>query len=173
MERISLADRATMLELPPRGRNTLRNVAETVAATKGAARKTQPAARNSESKRFTINQQPIGKPRMTQRDKWAKRPAVIRYRQWADEAREQIQHITLPGEPISLTIRAYFAMPQSWSNRKRVELAGKPHRSKPDWDNVAKAIQDIFWTNDQMVAEGHVQKFWDDGGGARVEVEVR
>lgn len=131
------------------------------------------AADAGQTKRFVVYQQPIGKPRMTQRDKWAKRPAVIRYRQWADKAREQIQHITLPGEPISLSIRAYFAMPQSWSKRKQAELAGKPHRSKPDWDNIAKAIQDIFWKKDEMVAEGHVQKFWDDGNGARVEIEVQ
>ena len=30
---------------------------------------------------------PLGKPRMTQRDKWAKRPAVLRYRAFKDECR--------------------------------------------------------------------------------------
>lgn len=151
----------------------LREIAEIAIANAQKAQNEVSAADAGQPKRFVIYQQPIGKPRMTQRDKWAKRPAVIRYRQWADKAREQIQHITLPGEPISLSIRAYFAMPQSWSKRKQAELTGQPHRSKPDWDNIAKAIQDIFWTNDQMVAEGRVQKFWDDGNGARVEIEVR
>jgi len=123
--------------------------------------------------RFVIYQQPIGKPRMTRRDKWAKLPVVISYHQWADKAREQVRHITLPSEPISLSIRAYFAIPQSWSKRKRMQMVGQPHRQKPDWDNIAKAIQDIFWEKDQMVAFGHVEKFWDDGNGARVEIEVR
>lgn len=30
---------------------------------------------------------PIGKPRMTRADKWKKRPAVMRYRAFCDEAR--------------------------------------------------------------------------------------
>lgn len=30
---------------------------------------------------------PVPKPRMTQRDKWQKRPAVMRYRAFCDEVR--------------------------------------------------------------------------------------
>lgn len=30
---------------------------------------------------------PLPKPRMTQRDRWAKRPAVLRYRAFCDEVR--------------------------------------------------------------------------------------
>ena len=121
--------------------------------------------------RFTIRLQPIGKPRMTQRDKWKQRPVVMRYRQWADAARLQAP-TTLPSEPLRFYIRAFFEMPKSWSKKLKAEQAGQPHRVKPDWDNIGKAVQDIFWQNDQMVAEGRVCKFWDGGKGARVEVEV-
>ena len=31
---------------------------------------------------FTMRGDPMGKPRMTQRDKWQKRPVVVRYRQY-------------------------------------------------------------------------------------------
>ena len=102
---------------------------------------------------------------------YRQRPVVMRYRQWADAARLQAP-TTLPSEPLRLHIRAFFEMPKSWSKKLKAEQAGQPHRVKPDWDNIGKAVQDIFWQNDQMVAEGRVCKFWDDGKGARVEVEV-
>lgn len=152
---------------------SLREIAET-ALSKASSEKTPPAPRNAkrEAVLATIKLQPIGKPRMTRRDKWAKRPSVVRYRAWAGEARRQVKPLSLPANPLRLKIVAYFEMPKSWSKAKRAELAGQPHRQKPDWDNVAKAVQDIFWTDDQVVAEGHVLKFWDDGNGARVEMEV-
>lgn len=152
---------------------SLREIAE-AAASKASSENVQPAPSNAkrEAVLATIRLQPIGKPRMTRRDKWAQRPSVVRYREWADEARRQVKAFPLPANPLRLKIVAYFEMPKSWSKAKRAELAGQPHRQKPDWDNVAKAVQDIFWTDDQVVAEGHVLKFWDDGNGARVEMEV-
>lgn len=152
---------------------SLREIAE-AAASKASGEKMQPAPLNAKRGAIlaTIKLQPIGKPRMTRRDKWAQRPSVVRYREWADEARRQVNLFSLPANPLRLKIVAYFEMPKSWSKAKRAELAGQPHRQKPDWDNVAKAVQDIFWAEDQVVAEGHVLKFWDDGNGARVEMEV-
>lgn len=40
---------------------------------------------------FTIPGTPVGKPRQTQRDKWAERDCVLRYRAWADRARRICQ----------------------------------------------------------------------------------
>jgi len=36
---------------------------------------------------ITVPGNPVGKPRMTRKDKWAQRPCVLRYREWADRAR--------------------------------------------------------------------------------------
>ena len=141
---------------------------------KGDKGKTQPAPPEAQGVAVlvTIRQQPIGKPRQTRADKWKQRPAVMRYREWADEARRQVSPLSLPSNPLRLKIVAYFEMPKSWPKWKQAKLAGQPHRQKPDWDNIGKAVQDIFWQDDQVVAEGHVLKFWDDGNGARVEMEV-
>lgn len=121
--------------------------------------------------RFTIYGTPIAKPRQTRRDKWMKRPCVVRYRLWADEARKAAPK-DLPSEPISVGVRAYLPVPSSATKRRRAELRGQNHRQKPDADNILKSVCDALFKRDEVICEKHVQKFWDDGGGARVEVEV-
>lgn len=80
---------------------------------------------------------PVGKPRMTQRDKWAKRPAVMRY--WAFTEAVKLKKLDLMnGDSILFMI----PMPKSWSRKKRAEMAGKPHESKPDLSNLLKALED-------------------------------
>lgn len=118
---------------------------------------------------FTIPGEPIGKPRMTQRDKWAKRPCVLRYREWADKARAAAGGL---GDPTEVSWTAYFQMPKSWSKMKRAEMKGTPHRQKPDRDNVDKAVLDALFKQDCGVAIGFLRKFWDDGNGPRLEVSI-
>jgi len=131
-----------------------------------------PAA--GQSRIFTVLGNPMGKPRMTQRDKWAKRPAVMRYRAWSDKARasakEQNFDLTVCPEAVSWV--AYFDIPKSWPKKKRLAMEGKAHRQKPDRDNVDKAVLDTFWKEDSGVSRGSLEKRWDDGKGARIEVEV-
>jgi Holliday junction resolvase RusA-like endonuclease len=109
---------------------------------------------------------PLGKPRMTQRDKWQSRPCVLRYRVWCDLLRLKVlkrtQKLTLH-RPIALTIRAYF-------DPGRQHRTG-PHTLKPDSDNVAKACCDALFQNDEMVYKLTIQKLWCDGGSPRVELE--
>ena len=115
---------------------------------------------------------PMGKPRMTQRDKWKKRPSVVRYREYADELRRQLGQI--PAGIGSLSWRAYFPLPTSWSKKKKAEMQGQPHLSKPDRDNIDKGILDALFPNgDSHVYRGSVLKLWDDGKGPRIEFEIR
>lgn len=107
---------------------------------------------------------------MTQRDVWKKRPVVVAYRAWADHARACAGE--LPEGPISVDCLAFFAFPKSYSARKREELKGKPHRVKPDWDNVAKAVCDALFKEDSTISDGSCAKRWDDGNGARIEVMI-
>jgi Holliday junction resolvase RusA-like endonuclease len=93
--------------------------------------------------RFQIFVEPMGKPRMTQRDKWAKRKVVVRYRSYADELRRQTQGIM--ASPIIVSWRAFFTIPESWSAKKKAALCGELHTSKPDRDNVDKGILDALW----------------------------
>jgi Holliday junction resolvase RusA-like endonuclease len=74
-------------------------------------------------------------------------------------------------EPVALEIRALFPIPKSWSKRKRQEvLAGLPHASKPDADNVLKHLCDIlttlrFWNDDAQVFQKKIGKFYSEEPG--------
>lgn len=123
---------------------------------------------------FVIEGTPRGKPRMTQRDRWMKRPEVLAYRSWADTARARYLQALPPGRafapPSSVTAVAYFGCPLAWSGRKRREMAGMPHRVKPDVDNIAKGLLDALFERDQEVHRLALKKLWDDGQGARLVV---
>jgi len=76
--------------------------------------------------------------------------------------------------PVSVTIRATFEPPKSWSKRKTAEHINRPHCQRPDIDNCAKAVLDalnrIAWADDGQVAEVTVSKVW--GPVARTVVHV-
>lgn len=123
------------------------------------------------SVKFTIPGNPVAKPRQTQRDKWMKRDCVVRYRAWADEARKAAPK-DLPAEPIWITVWVWLPIPKSVARAKRQEVKGKNHRQKPDADNILKAVCDALFARDEVIACKHIEKFWDDGAGPRVIVEV-
>lgn len=102
---------------------------------------------------------PIGKPRMTQRDKWKQRPSVMRYRAFCDKLRASFatQQLTLPD---AFEIRFTVEMPASWSKKKRVEHEGKPHRAKPDLDNMLKAVCDALREDDSTIHSWIATKVW-------------
>ena len=121
--------------------------------------------------RITLPLKPIGKPRMTQRDKWLNppRPAVARYRAFCDEARLHLPK-QIPLLPEKVTITAILAMPSRWSKKKREEMKGTPHKQKPDWDNIGKALSDLIWQNDAVIYHAEVMKVW--GEQDFIEVEI-
>lgn len=123
--------------------------------------------------RFVVRGVPVGKPRMTRKDRWAQRPCVLRYRDWADAARAAAgvgDKIALT-KATTLTFRAYLPMPESWSAHKREAMRGEPCLGKPDLDNLQKSLADALFANDECVYAGDQEKFWDDGSGPRMEVE--
>lgn len=119
---------------------------------------------------FVIPGTPVGKPRQTQRDRWAKRKCVMDYRAWADTARAMIGRTTkyeLKG-PHRLEVVAHFAIPPS----HKKTIAGQYHTVKPDGDNVIKALADALFHNDQMIVDQRIVKRWAGQDGARVEITV-
>jgi len=120
---------------------------------------------------FVVPGDPIGKPRMTQRDKWQRRTPVMRYRAWADEARRKAPK-DLPPAPLKVWVIAYFSIPQSWPKKRRLEIQNHYHRSKPDGDNVLKSVCDALFSQDKCIAEKRIEKRYDDGMGTRVEISV-
>jgi Holliday junction resolvase RusA-like endonuclease len=112
---------------------------------------------------------PIGKPRMTQRDVWAKRTCVVKYRQFCDDLRRHTDGIEKSCTG-SLSFVAYMPIPQSWSKKKKKIHPGAPHQSTPDADNILKAICDALFKEDSHIYKGSFAKYWDDGGGPRIEL---
>ncbi|ATM78802.1 hypothetical protein CRN79_24540 [Serratia fonticola] len=107
---------------------------------------------------------PFPKPRMTQRDRWAKRPTVLRYFAFCDEIRHN--RISLPESGYHVTF--VLPMPPSWSKKKRAEMAGKPHQQKPDADNLLKALMDAIYNEDCSVWDVRVTKRWGDTGAITI-----
>ena len=120
------------------------------------------------SGKLTIRVTPMGKPRMTQRDKWKKRPAAERYHAFKDVVREQGGSAIQP-KAGKLSWTAYIPIPKSWSKKKKAEMRGAPHQQRPDRDNIDKAILDALFEEDSHIYSGTIEKFWDDGAGARIE----
>jgi Holliday junction resolvase RusA-like endonuclease len=96
---------------------------------------------------------------MTQRDKWKKRPAVMRYRQFCDEVREKGVSV-VSGDYVQFMV----PMPASWPKWKKAEYWGEPHQSKPDIDNFIKAVLDALYEDDSHIYEISVGKYWDYKG---------
>jgi Holliday junction resolvase RusA-like endonuclease len=106
---------------------------------------------------------PIGKPRMTQRDKWKRRPVVDAYYAFKDELNRQADKEYFVLED-TLTIDFYLPMPVSWSKKKRAQMEGKPHQQKPDIDNLLKSIFDCLTDDDSFIHSITARKFWSAEG---------
>jgi Holliday junction resolvase RusA-like endonuclease len=121
----------------------------------------------------------MGKPRMTQRDKWKQRPCVLRYRAYKDElnayltAHPEILSAIESGEIVGLSWCAVLPLPKSWTKKKKEEMAGSIHRQKPDRDNIDKGILDALFKEDSGIACGYLEKIWDDGKGARLKLHFQ
>jgi Holliday junction resolvase RusA-like endonuclease len=103
---------------------------------------------------------PIGKPRMTRADKWKQRPEVMRYRVFCDEARLRNVHLPESGAHVTFVM----PMPPSWSKKKREAFNGQPHKSKPDCDNMLKALMDALFDDDSSIWDCRITKLWGEKG---------
>lgn len=111
---------------------------------------------------------PMGKPRMTQRDKWLKRPETDRYWAFKDECR--LKRVELPEAGAHVTF--VLPMPKHWSPKKRREMDGQPHREKPDIDNLMKALMDALFDDDSRVHDIRASKVWGWAGCIKIEYPV-
>ena len=118
---------------------------------------------------------PMGKPRMTQRDVWKKRSVVLRYHAFKDNIRrcvdetQGLRSLLNGGTVNCLSWTTYLPIPMSWTKKKKAAMAGALHRSRPDRDNIDKAILDSLFKEDSGIASGKIEKRWDDGAGPRIE----
>ena len=99
---------------------------------------------------------PVPKPRMSRQDAWRKRDCVVRY--WNFKAHCKLLDFKLPDE--AFHIHFILPMPDSWSKKKRAEMLGKPHKQKPDIDNMLKAVFDAIYDTDEHINDCRVSKWW-------------
>lgn len=117
---------------------------------------------------------PIAKPRMTQSDKWNKRPVVMAYWAFKDELRLQAQQF---GFTLGDAFKVSFCipMPKGWSKKQRDKMLGKPCTVRPDLDNYVKSTMDsLLPDNDSGVWFIQAQKTWAIEGMIAIEnLEVK
>lgn len=107
---------------------------------------------------------PVTKPRMTQRDKWKKRPCVVKYFAFKDKCRAADMEIQEEGSFIIFNI----PMPKSWSKRKKDRMRMMRHRQRPDIDNLLKAVFDALYDEDCHIWDIRARKLWSDFGSIEI-----
>ena len=119
-----------------------------------------------------LNVAPFAKPRMTQRDRWAKRQIVKDYFAFRDTVKQEIEKLlALQNNDDKnksweeLDIVFFIPMPKSWSKKKRSEMAGTPHKQRPDLDNYIKGLLDALLEEDCKVWRVSARKIWVDTEG--------
>jgi Holliday junction resolvase RusA-like endonuclease len=109
---------------------------------------------------------PVPKPRMTRRDRWAKRPCVLRYFAFRDKVKELGIEIPEGGGHVLF----YMPMPKSWSNKKKCKMDTMAHQQKPDIDNLIKGLLDAVYKEDSVVHDIRATKRWAKVGGIGVRL---
>jgi len=107
---------------------------------------------------------PFPKPRMTQRDRWKKRPVVVKYHIYKDSMNHYANEYNYCVDNV-LSLTFIIPFPKSYSKKKKQELRGKPHILRPDLDNLLKAFKDALCKEDSYVHTYEtIKKIWGDEG---------
>lgn len=109
---------------------------------------------------------PMGAPRMTRADSWRCPPRDVVSRYWDFKDLIKAHGVELRnGDGIVFVL----PMPASWSKKKKVEMCGSLHKSKPDLDNMLKALMDALFQDDAHIAElSKLRKEWGYTGEIRI-----
>ena len=114
---------------------------------------------------------PFAKPRMSQRDRWAKRQIVKDYFAFRDTVKQEIKRLLALQNNNDkksweeLDIGFFIPMPKSWSKKKKLSMAGTPHKQRPDLDNYIKGLLDALLEEDCKVWRISARKIWVDTKG--------
>ena len=86
-----------------------------------------------------------------------------RYHEYADRLREEADKQNfLLGEKVEINF--FIPVPKSWSKKKKSANLGRPHKQRPDLDNLIKAVQDILMKEDSAVWYVTATKRWSEEG---------
>ena len=81
-------------------------------------------------------------------------------------------------KPIYLIVTAFFDIPKSWNKARRAKALGglEWHTSKPDGDNILKAVGDglngVVWKDDSQIAFAKIIKQYGERPGLEITVET-
>lgn len=122
---------------------------------------------------FTI--EPMGAVRMTKSDQWKldpfhkdpkkrQRKPVTRYFKFKRDIKAQAEQngFKLPESEFHAVF--IIPMPHSWSQKKKNQMNGAPHKQKPDLDNMIKAVKDSLCDEDKSVWDYRLTKYWGVAG---------
>lgn len=128
---------------------------------------TKPAQRTQELiVKFTVN--PMGKPRMTQRDKFFKREVTDRYWELKRQLKLQAEGFKFLMPSSHIHVIFYLPMPDGWHKQRKIDSDGKPHQSRPDADNLIKALQDSLCSEDSYIWDVRITKRWAYSGSIEI-----
>lgn len=116
--------------------------------------------------------EPVAKPRMTQRDRWAKRPATTKYWKFVNTVKKLSSENGYKLQ-VPLSITFVVGMPMSWPKKKREQMNGKPHTQRPDLDNYIKAWKDCHGEDSHIWQYGMMQKIWGESGRIVIHEGIR
>lgn len=103
--------------------------------------------------------QMMGAVRQVGSDAWKPRKCVVNMRMNRDAIRIFAQKDKLELDQILHAVYL-FEMPAGWSAKKKAEMNGTLHTSKPDTDNLTKNLKDALLKQDQRVAIELGIKLW-------------
>lgn len=108
---------------------------------------------------YVLQVTPIPCPRLSHRGKHS--PRARRYHDWCNAVRAiaATKRLTLPDAGIHVVFQ--IPMPDSWSHAKRERMHGTPHQSRPDVDNLFKALADALRPDgDASIWQFAAEKCW-------------
>ncbi len=113
---------------------------------------------------------PCSAPRQCRKDAWDPSPHVRRYRTFRDDVAKL--GVKLPADFYHIVF--LLPMPKSWSNKRRREMNLTPHTSRPDKNNLEKALEDAVYRfgDDAHIWNSHSTKVWHYTGGMIVSSSV-
>lgn len=122
-----------------------------------------------------FNIEPMGAVRMTKSDQWKldpfhkdpkkrQRKPVTRYFKFKRDIKAQAEQngFKLPENDFHAVF--IVPMPHSWSQKKKNQMNGAPHKQKPDLDNMIKAVKDSLCDEDKSVWDYRLTKYWGVAG---------
>lgn len=109
---------------------------------------------------------PMGAPRITRADSWRSPPREVVSRYWAFKDLVKAHQMELcNGDGVVFVL----PMPVSWSKKKKAQMCGQWCQSKPDLDNLLKALLDALFLDDAHIAElSKLRKEWGYTGEIRI-----